>query len=219
MTADIKAILDRHSVRSYLPKKIEAETAAKLNELIAACNAEADLHLQLLTDAGNTFSRFLNKVMGLGSAPAVIACVGTDNETLDERVGYYGEKIVLFAQQLGLNTCWAGTYSPEGCPAEIAEGERLAIVIAIGYGTAPGRQHRSKLPEQVIVGKPAQMPAWFMKGVKAALLAPTAVNQQKFRIALKEDGTVEFTDMGGVLSKIDLGIVKYHFEIGSTQWN
>ena len=27
---------------------------------------------------------------------------------LEEKVGYYGEKIVILAQSLGLNTCWAG---------------------------------------------------------------------------------------------------------------
>ena len=46
-------------------------------------------------------------------------------------------------------------------------------------------------------------------------LAPMALNQQKFEIALNEDGSVEFIDKGGVFSKVDLGIVKYHFEVGA----
>lgn len=29
-------------------------------------------------------------------------------DNLDERIGYYGEQLVLLAQALGLNTCWAG---------------------------------------------------------------------------------------------------------------
>ena len=49
--------------------------------------------------------------MGLGSAPSVIACVGKDDDTLDQRVGYYGEKLVLELQKMGLNTCWAGTFN------------------------------------------------------------------------------------------------------------
>ena len=48
-----------------------------------------------------------------------------------------------------------------------------------------------------------------------ALLAPTAINQQKFLIKLNADETVSFVDKGGVFSKVDLGIVKCHFEIGS----
>lgn len=211
----IEAIEARHSVRSYQDKKLEADGITKLNELIAECNREGDLHLQLIEDAGNTFNRLLNKAMGLGSAPSVIACVGKNDATLDERVGYYGEKIVLFAQQLGLNTCWAGTYNKKNVMAEIAEGERLAIVIAIGYGVNPGRERKSKTPQQVITGDMANMPDWFMNGVKLALLAPTAINQQKFEFKLKDDQSVEIIDKGGILSQIDKGIVKYHFEIGA----
>ena len=48
-----------------------------------------------------------------------------------------------------------------------------------------------------------------------ALLAPTAINQQKFAINLGADEAVEFVDKGGVLSQVDIGIVKYHFEVGS----
>ena len=106
---EIEAIRERHSVRAYLDKKIDSETVEKLNALIGRCNEKGNLHLQLLEDAGNTFNRLMSKVMGLGSAPSVIACVGPDDRTVEERVGYYGEKVVLYAQQLGLNTCWAGT--------------------------------------------------------------------------------------------------------------
>ena len=95
MMTDIEAIYSRHSVRNYLDKPIESDKIAALNELISECNEEGNLHLQLLTDAGRAFNRLLNKAMGLGSAPSLIACVGRDDDTLDERVGYYGEKIVL----------------------------------------------------------------------------------------------------------------------------
>ena len=94
------------------------------------------------------------------------------------------------------------------------EDERIVIVIAVGYGADQGRQHKSKKPEKVIVSDGGK-PYWFNFGVEMALLAPTALNQQKFEIALKEDGSVEFTDKGGMFSKVDLGIVKYHFEVGA----
>lgn len=209
-----EAILERHSVRNYQDKAIESEKISQLNELIAACNKEGNLHIQLLEDAGNTFNRLLSKAMGLGSAPSVIACIGQDDESLDERIGYYGEKIVVYAQQLGLNTCWAGTYNKKNVMAKIDAGERLAIVIAIGYGVNKGRPRKSKTVAQVIQGIESDMPEWFINGARMALLAPTAVNQQKFELALKGDG-YEVIDKGGILSKIDKGIVKYHFEVGS----
>ncbi len=208
------AIRSRHSVRNYLDKKIEADKVEKLNALIEECNKEGNLHLQLLEDAGKTFSKFLNKAMGLGSAPSVIACVGPDDDTVAERVGYYGERIVLFAQEMGLNTCWAGTYSEKHVPAEIGAGERLVIVIAIGYGANFGKERKSKTISDVTAGKSNQ-PQWFKSGVEAALMAPTAINQQKFEITLNEDDTVSFKDLGGIHSQPDLGIIKYHFEVGS----
>lgn len=211
---ELEAIQARHSVRKYKDKKIEKEKATKLKELIDDCNKEGKLHLQLCEDAGNTYNRLLNKAMGLGSAPSVIACIGPDDETLDERVGYYGEKIVLYAQQLGLNTCWAGTFNKKNLPVKEEAGERLVLTIAIGYGEDGGRVRKSKSEDQVSSGK-SEKPEWFRKGVQMALLAPTAVNQQKFEIVLKDDDSVEFVDKGGILSKVDLGIVKYHFEVGA----
>ncbi len=210
---ETEAVYARHSVRSYQDKKIDSESVKKLKELIDECNSEGNLHLQFAEDAGNTFNRILNRLMGLGSAPSVIACIGPDDDTLDERIGYYGEKIVLFAQTLGLNTCWAGTFNPKNVPAECGNGERLAIVIAIGYGTTQGNKRKSKSADQVVRGGIAGKPDWFVKGTEYALLAPTAVNQQKFEIIQGEGDSFEITDKGGILSKIDKGIVKYHFEL------
>lgn len=208
---EIEAIKVRHSVRNYLDKKIEPDKINQLNEMIAKCNEEGNLHLQLCVDAGNTYNKLLNKAMGLGSAPSVIACVGPDDETLEERIGYYGQKIVLFAQQLGLNTCWAGTFNKKTIPAQVNPGEVVVISIAIGYGATQGRERKSKKAEQVTSGS---TPDWFNYGVEMALLAPTAINQQKFEILLNEDGTVSFKDKGGPYSKVDLGIVRYNFEVG-----
>ena len=211
---EIEAIRARHSVRAYQARKIEPEKADKLKALIEQANAEGNLHLQFIADAGKTFSRVLSRFMGLSSAPSVIACVGPDDAALEERVGFYGEKIVLAAQCMGLNTCWAGTFQKNGVPAEIGDGERLVIVIAIGYGEDQGKQRRSKTPEQVSVVH-GERPDWFDFGVEMALRAPTAIDQQNFEISLNEDGSVDFTDKRGPFSKVDLGIVKYHFTVGA----
>ncbi len=213
---EIEAIKARHSVRTYQPKQIEAEKVEKLKALIEECNKEGNLHLQLCEDAGNSFNRLLHRATGLGTAPSCIACVGPDDETLDERIGYFGEKIVLFAQTLGLNTCWVGLYNKkEGAvPAEISEGERLSIVIAIGYGLTQGKERKSKTADQVVAGN-SEKPDWFNYGIKMALLAPTAINQQQFEFVLNDDETVEVIDKGGHFSQVDKGIVKYHFEVGA----
>jgi nitroreductase len=212
--SEIDAIKERHSVRNYTPERIQAEKIVKLNEKIRELNEAGNIHLQLIEDAGNTYNKLFNRVAGLGSAPSVIACVGPDDETLEQRIGYYGERLVLFAQTLGLNTCWAGTFNKKNIGADIRAGERIVISIAIGYGDGKGKPHKSKTMEQVIDAK-GDRPYWFNKGVEMALLAPTAINQQKYLIRLNEDETVDFVDKGGVFSQVDLGIVKCHFEIGS----
>ncbi len=50
--------------------------------------------------------------------------------------------------------------------------------------------------------------------MKAAMLAPTAINQQKFYFELLPDNCVRAICKSGPYAKMDLGIVKYHFEKG-----
>ena len=95
---------------------------------------------------------------------------------------------------------------------DIGSGEKEVIIIALGYGKTQGSSRKSKSPADVS-NISSDSPEWFKTGVEAALLAPTAVNQQKFRLTL--DGRKVSTKPGliGACLKIDLGIVKCHFEL------
>lgn len=95
----------------------------------------------------------------------------------------------------------------------IPAGEKLLIVIALGYGETPGKPHKNK-PVEKLAQLSQEDPDWYRKGVEAALLAPTAVNQQHFRIS-RSGNRVSLVSTGGACSEIDLGIVKYHFEQGA----
>ena len=216
--SEIDAIRERHSVRTYDPVKIEKGKIEKILGKIDEINKEGNLSFKFLEDAGNTYNRLTNKVLGLGSAPSVIICAGKENtkDPLEERVGYYGEKLVLFIQELGLNTCWTGIFNKEEVSKHVDKDDHLVLCIAVGYGQTQGKPHKSKRPDQVTSGK-GEKPYWFNKGVEMALLAPTAMNQQRFEIRYNEDGSVTFIDKGGPFSKVDLGIVRYHFEIGKTE--
>lgn len=214
---EIEAILERHSVRNYKDKKIEPDKVLLLQEKIAQINEQGNLHLQFIEDAGNTYKRIISKALGLGSAQSVIACVGEKSSDIEERVGYYGQQLVLYAQQLGLNTCWTGIFNKNEIPAEVAPGEKIVIAIAIGYGVDSGKPRKSKTIEQVVTNTD-ERPDWFNYAVEMALLAPTAVNQQSFEISY-HDGEVTFKDKGGLFSKVDLGIVKYNFEVGATSYS
>ena len=119
----------------------------------------------------------------------------------------------MFLQTLGLNTCWVGSFNKKRSEAEIGEGEKNVISIAVGYGENEGKAHKSKSVDQLVEAK-ADSPEWFNEGVKAALLAPTALNQQKFVVSLEGDQAV-ITTKRGPMTQLDLGIVKYNFEAAS----
>jgi len=105
---------------------------------------------------------------------------GKKSDDLDERVGYYGEHLVLLAQMLGLNTCWVGlSYSKVPGTFVLANDEKIACYIALGYGETQGASHKVKTIEQVSNVSDIT-PSWFKRGVQAALYAPTAINQQNF---------------------------------------
>lgn len=146
--------------------------------------------------------------------------MGPKSSDFGQKCGYYGERLVLLAQQLGLNTCWvAMSYKKIPEAFKINSGEKLTVVISLGYGTNQGEEHKSKEASQVS-NITEESPDWFKRGVEAALLAPTAMNQQKFNFTLTEDNEndkcmVEAETGKGFYTDIDLGIAKYHFEIAA----
>jgi nitroreductase len=141
--------------------------------------------------------------------------VGKDDTSLKELGGYWGEKVVLKATQLGVGSCWYANGVKKDLLG-IAKDEKFLIVIVLGYAAKEGKAHSSKPLEKLYhINDGSEAPEWFLAGVKAAQLAPTANNQQKFRFTLLENSNVRAESLGGAFSGIDLGIVKYHFEIGA----
>lgn len=210
-----EAIEQRHSIRKFRPEPIAEEHRATLEESINRINEEQGLHFQLITGKPEAFKSFLAHYGGFANAENYLALVGKNTDELDEMCGYYGEQLVLQAQMLGLGTCWVGgTFNKKKAFYEVAEGEKLCLIIAIGYPAEDGKAHKSKKPEQVMRVK-GEAPAWFAEGLRLALLAPTAINQQKFVFTLEEDETVTVQAGAGPFSKVDLGIVRYHYEVGA----
>lgn len=208
-----EAIRVRHSVRQYTDQPIDNETIATLQEKIQALNAESGLHIQLVTNEPQAFDSFMAHYGKFSGVRNYFALIGSD-DNLDERCGYYGEQLVLLAQQLGLNTCWVGmTFKKVVKVLDIRKGEKLTAVIALGYGQTQGVAHKSKTISEVASWQ-GDMPDWFRRGVECALLAPTATNQQKFRFELLGD-KMRITTAWGFYTKMDIGIVKYHFEVGA----
>lgn len=202
-------IRERHSVRSYLNIPIPEETLDLLQAEIERINEESGLHIQLMTNADKVFDKLSSHFLGWGYVPCYLAVVGPDTPELEETCGWYGEHLVLFLQSLGLNSCWAGMFRRSAVKAKVGSDEKLVITIAFGFGVSKGKARKSKEPEDVT--DLAELPAWFRAGLEAAMLAPTAINQQKFFFTLDGDRPIASVSGKGPFVDLDLGIVKYHF--------
>ncbi|MDC0828611.1 nitroreductase family protein [Faecalitalea cylindroides] len=197
---------ERHSVRQYSDKKIDGDVKTKLDTYVASINEESGLSMQIFYNELNCFNSMLAHYGKFSNVKNYIAIVGKKEE--QEKSGYYGEKLVLKCQELGLNTCWVALTHGK-VNVQTKPQQKLLILIALGYGTNTGVAHKSKPIKELC--KEDAYPEWFMKGMEAVSLAPTAMNQQKFLFEMK-NGQVYAKALRGFYSKIDLGIVKYHFE-------
>ncbi len=217
---EIEALNKRHSIRKYADRPLDPATVEELRSEIDRLNREGDLHMQLVTDEPKAFKGFLS-YGSFSNVRNYIMVVGRQSESLDYRAGYFAEKLVLKAQQMGLDTCIVGlTYKKVAGAFETGADEKVVVSIAIGYGAEDGRKHKIKSPEQVS-NLSADSPEWFVSGVDAALKAPTAVNQQKFYFEyVAPDGVKPSRSKSLVgYTKIDLGIAMYNFEVGAGRDN
>lgn len=207
-------IAKRRSIRRYAPDPIDPNHIAQLNEIIDRCNQLGHLKMTLRLDEPEPFNHWLAHYGFLTGVRHYIALVGERQDDLEERIGYFGEFVVLQATALGLGTCWiAGTYNKQKSRVSLSSEETLVAVITIGIPAHPGVHRKTKSIAQ-LSRSPEPMPEWFGMGMKAVQLAPTAMNQQKFRF--ETDGTSVNTNAGiGFYTALDLGIAKLHFEIGS----
>ena len=210
----MEAINARHSVRAYLDRSVEREVRQQLEWFVKKCNQESGLHIFIRYDDPDGFDSRLAHYGRFRNVRNYIVLSGKKSEDFEYLCGYYGEKIVLFAQQHGLNTCWAAlTFNKKKVRELIPSGETLCMVIALGYGETQGAARKSKSVQDVTVNGSDQ--PWFGKGVEAALKAPTAVNQQKFQFSMKNGEPFIRVKGLGSCTKVDLGIAACHFELAS----
>jgi len=209
-----EAMKARHMVRKYTDKAIPADIVAKLNDRVKQNNEQYGLSIKLMINDGSAVPGMIKLILAKGVNNFFIMAGPAG---ADEKCGYCGADLMLYAQTLGLNTWWVGgTYNRKGA-AEKSEGATPVGIIAVGYGQTQGIQHKMKKAEDVstYVG---DIPDWFKEGVDAALLAPTALAKQAF-IMKGEGGTVHIDCDNGIFSGVDTGLVKYHFELGAGKEN
>lgn len=222
MVSLIQAIEERHSVRSYTDEPIDEGVLAKIEKKIEELNEQFNVNIQIVLNEPEAFNCLRAKYGKFKNVKNYLALIGPDCKELNEVLGYAGEQLVLMMQQAGLNTCWVGaSYKTVMGHYFLPPGYKLAAVICFGHGSDCGKPHKTVSP-QTVAPDYDSAPLWYKSGVDAALLAPTALNQQKFRFRLtkdKQDGSplVELRTKRGPFATMDMGIAKLHFEIGANE--
>ena len=227
-----EAIQKRVSCRAYANRPVEQEVFDQLEQYIQELNAESGLHFQLYGPRPDSASAIdMSETMFTGTVSCYAALVAPNDALSGEQVGYYGEKLVLFATQLGLGTCWvASTYDSTTVRAEVQQGELLWDVVPIGYAMekTPMKQHlvrmglrkRDKRPSALTESDLPfdQLPTWFKAGIDSVILGPSAVNGQPVVFGF-HDGcvTADIPQYKRDVEYNDLGIAKLHFEIAARE--
>ena len=211
-----EAMQKRHMVRKYINKPISDELINKINERISMNNEKFNLSMKLMVNNNKGVSSIMKLIMAKGVNNFIILA-GDNSSNLDERLGYSGADIMLFAQTLGLNTWWVGgTFNRS--VSQYVENKKVTGIIAIGYGESQGKPHKSKMVEDVSKYNGTVIPSWFISGVDGALLAPTALNKQDFMI-IGDGNKVKIECDNGIFTGSNVGLIKYHFELGAGKEN
>lgn len=217
----VETIRKRHSVREYDGKPLSRAELDALGAVVEECARESGLGIQLVGDnpeVFNVIARF-GLIRGCRTHVAfVVDDAKAGDGVADEAIGYWGQKIVLAAQDMGLNTCWCALCSRKKSCAVVAPGKKIRLVIAVGHGKTQGFSRKTKSVEALSSVECAKAPAWFAAAMEAAQLAPTAMNNQNFKITLFSDGkTVRIDAPQSGLNVIDEGIVRCNFEIAANE--
>ena len=172
--------------------------------------------MKLMVNNNKGVSSIMKLILAKGVNNFIILA-GDNSEKLDERLGYSGADIMLFAQTLGLNTWWVGgTFNRS--VSQYVDNKKVTGIISIGYGESQGKPHKSKMVEDVSKYIGTVIPSWFISGVDGALLAPTALNKQDFMI-IGDGNKVKIECDNGIFTGSNVGLIKYHFELGAGKEN
>ncbi|MDR3900312.1 MAG: nitroreductase family protein [Slackia sp.] len=217
----VETIRERHSVREYDRKPLARVEFDALGAVVEECARESSLDIQLVGDnpeVFNVIARF-GSIRGCRTHVAfMVDDAKARGVAADEAIGYWGQKIVLAAQDMGLNTCWCALCSRKKSHAVVAPGKKIRLVIAVGHGKTQGFSRKTKSVEALSSVECAKTPAWFAAAMEAAQLAPTAMNNQNFKITLLSNGkTVRIDAPQSGLNVIDEGIVRCNFEIAANE--
>jgi nitroreductase len=229
MMNDQTAITLRHSRRTFTEEPIPLDIACKLHDYVDELNDTSAVDIRFITNNGDAFNNVL-KTYGYFTNVRNYFLLITKKDSRQSQImaGYFGEKVVLYATKLGLNTCWVGgLFDKKACPVKYDDDEEILLLIAVGYSPAKSSiqenlvkvivSPKTKKPDELYAAEGSKViPDWFLSGIAAVAQAPSSYNRQPVKFIYQKDGSVSaLITHEHKMAGVDLGIAKLHFEIGS----
>lgn len=227
------AIDIRTSRRTYENKAIEKNKLESIETLIREINSESGLNIQFVKEGEKVFNKFKASYGLIKGVNSFIALVGNSNiSNIENKLGYYGEFLVLEATQLGLGTCWiGGTYDKDAASSvvQLKDNEKMYCIIAVGI-VKEDKNLKEKLISsfsknkkpfnEVLSSEEKDIPAWVKSGIEAVIKAPSAINKQPWKYSFEDNNVkVCLEKENDGYGKIDIGISMAHFELGARREN
>lgn len=214
----------RKSRRSYLGTPLERSKAALLKSRIDEYNHRSELTIRFVENGSAAFAG-IRKSYGMfkGVRSLFIMKGPATDPHLKEKIGYYGELLILEATALGLGTCWVGgTFDASGIRKR--PDEELVCVITVG--NVPDEEtFREKMIQKAVHRKSksigqmseviGEMPLWMKRGMKAVQKAPSTRNTQKVLFLYKAGVLRASVPDTYRFDLVDLGIAKLHFQLAA----
>lgn len=237
----------RKSIRTYLSEPLSEADREKIiafTETLSREESFFDCKIRIrLFDVDKEIS---NKDLGtygvIKNARTYLGVAAEKSPTAMEAVGYSFEKLVLYAQSLGLGTCWLGGTFNRGEFAramQIKENEFFPIASPLGY-PAPKSHTVNKVMRMAIkADKRKEWDKLFFDGdfskpltkeaagewaypLEMVRLAPSAANKQPWRIVRRKNvwhfyEKKEMSSSENDIQRLDVGIALCHFELAAKE--
>lgn len=244
-----QTVKNRKSVRTYIEKPLEDSDKEKINKYIEYLSAEehpftAKVRIKLFDVDKDINSKDLGTYGVIKGARTYLGVAVNEVPDAMEAVGYVFEKLVLYAQSIGLGTCWLGGTFNRGEFAKamkLTENEFFPIASPIGY-PAPKNHTVDKIMRKAIKADTRkafenlffdgdfntplikETSAKYFYPLEMTRLAPSAKNAQPWRI-VKDGDTFHFFEKKTIpsskhdIQRLDLGIALCHFTLASEEKN
>lgn len=245
----IKTAKERKSVRNYLEKPLSQADREEIRLCIdyvlgSPSPFGTKIRIRLFDVNEQLDSKKLGTYGVIKNARSYLGVAAEDDDEAMEAVGYTFEKVVLYAQSIGLGTCWLGGTFNRGEFAkamEVTDREFFPIASPLGYA-APKSHTVDRIMRKAI--KADSRKSWetlffekdfshplsqqtageYADCLEAVRLAPSAKNAQPWRVVKDGDSFhfYEKRDFGGLkhdIQRLDVGIALCHFELMAKEKN